>query len=946
MRKNAKRAARRASLDAAQKNVYDAMLAQIERVAAGEEASAYVSIPITEVTEQRLFTKEELGVAAANTDEATNALYEYLIDVPVQALLFDKPYDLYWFDKVNGYLRKISPFYRTSARIRLDDTSRIEVWLFVAKAYSQSGEEETSDADVGKTAAASGAVAAAKQVAADAAVSDALIYQGDYGRLAYFRDAILNAVSYDWSANAYTQGYGDPWQLIYVFDGDPTTNVVCEGYSKAFKFLCDLSTFESDVVEARIMTGYLDGDGHMWNVVRLDDAKNYLVDLTNCDNGMMGAPDLLFVKEAPDGDGTGYAIPVKSSVFHYTYDGDEAGSENALRYYTETERTLAKTPYVTGHVHQHADYVWTGLGDGQEPTCTEEGWAETMLCSGCGEVVQEHEQLAALGHAAGDWETVKPATCTEEGNRRQLCSRCGETLEEETIAATGHSWDGGAVTRAATYEDVGVRTYTCTVCGATRGETIPRLEKTDLGAAKTKTAVRVGNVTYNGKAQTPEVKVTALVGGKTLTLTAGTDYTLRYQNNVAAGRATVTVSGKGAYSGQVEAGFSLLPADIGAAKVSGLKTLTYTGSALKPEPKLTLVLAGKTVTLARDTDYLVFYRNNLEPGAATVVIRGIGNFNGSLEKTFAIILPPATYVRMAGADRYQTACAIATEYRKALGGGKLRAVCVADGLNYPDALAGACFASAKQAPILVIHSAAPASSKTQGVLTFIRKNLQAGGTVYLLGGPASVPDTIGKTLEKAGFKVQRLWGANRYLSNLAMLKAAKIKAGQEFIVTTGTDYRDALTASATGKPVLLVRGNSLTPEQAAYLKAVKAKRFVILGTRTEVSAGIEKELKTYAPVKRLAGKAAYERSVQAAQEFFGTTVSHINLADERNFPDALCGGPLAVLRGGPLLLTDGSRTVNNKLRAYADQVRASKATLYGGPASVAEATVKYVLRIN
>ena len=30
--------------------------------------------------------------------------------------------------------------------------------------------------------------------------------------------------------------YGDPWQLIYVFDGDDSTNVVCEGYSKAILY--------------------------------------------------------------------------------------------------------------------------------------------------------------------------------------------------------------------------------------------------------------------------------------------------------------------------------------------------------------------------------------------------------------------------------------------------------------------------------------------------------------------------------------------------------------------------------------------------------------------------------------------------------------------------------------------------------------------------------------
>ena len=60
--------------------------------------------------------------------------------------------------------------------------------------------------------------------------------------------------------------YGDPWQLIYVFDGDDSTNVVCEGYSKAFQYLCDLSD-----ITCYTVTGMMDGgtgEGpHMWNVV-------------------------------------------------------------------------------------------------------------------------------------------------------------------------------------------------------------------------------------------------------------------------------------------------------------------------------------------------------------------------------------------------------------------------------------------------------------------------------------------------------------------------------------------------------------------------------------------------------------------------------------------------------------------------------------------------------
>ncbi|MBQ1390809.1 MAG: cell wall-binding repeat-containing protein, partial [Firmicutes bacterium] len=60
----------------------------------------------------------------------------------------------------------------------------------------------------------------------------------------------------------------------------------------------------------------------------------------------------------------------------------------------------------------------------------------------------------------------------------------------------------------------------------------------------------------------------------------------------------------------------------------------------------------------------------------------------------------------------------------------------------------------------------------------------------------------------------------------------------------------------------------------------------------------------------------------------------------------LCGGPLAVKKGGPLLLTDGSNAVNSKIRTYAKTAKATKATVYGGPASVSDATVKYILSMN
>ena len=381
-------------------------------------------------------------------------------------------------------------------------------------------------------------------------------------------------------------------------------------------------------------------------------------------------------------------------------------------------------------------------------------------------------------------------------------------------------------------------------------------------------------------------------------------------------------------------------------KVGSIADQIYTGSALKPSPAVQLVSGSYTLTLKKGRDYTLSYQNNINVGTATVVITGKKLPIDTMKKAFKIVKAVPGYDRLSGADRYATSRAIADAYKKALGVTKFNAICIADGQNYPDALAGAYFAARKKAPILVVHQQAPTGDKSMATINYVKANLPAGKTVYILGGPGSVPDVVVTNLKKAGYKVQRLWGANRYGSNLEILKAAQVPAGTDFIVCTGAQFADALSASATGKPVLLVAGNKLTEDQKAYLKGIKAKRFIIVGTAKEVATAIEAELKTYAPVTRLSGKTVYERSIQIAKKFFPATVNHLNLADGRNFPDALCGGPLAQKLGGPLLLTDGSAAVNQKIRTYASGAKAMKATVFGGPASVTDATVKYILSMN
>ena len=133
---------------------------------------------------------------------------------------------------------------------------------------------------------------------------------------------------------------------------------------------------------------------------------------------------------------------------------------------------------------------------------------------------------------------------------------------------------------------------------------------------------------YTGSAIEPTVTVKD--GRKTLT--AGTDYTVTYKDNTNVGTATATVTGKGNYTGSVEAKFNITAKALTASMVHDIAAQTYTGSPIVP--KLT-VKDGETA-LSKDTDYTVKYQNNLNAGTATVTLTGKGNYSDSVSKTFTI----------------------------------------------------------------------------------------------------------------------------------------------------------------------------------------------------------------------------------------------------------------------------------------------------------------------
>ena len=138
--------------------------------------------------------------------------------------------------------------------------------------------------------------------------------------------------------------------------------------------------------------------------------------------------------------------------------------------------------------------------------------------------------------------------------------------------------------------------------------------------------------TYDGKAKTPAVTVK---NGST-TLVKDTDYTVSYLNNTAVGTATVTVTGKGNYSGSRSLNFTISePAAIsltGCTASLGTSSYTYDGAAKQPS----VTVKYGSSTLVKGTDYIVSYTNNINAGTATVTISGAGRYTGTLTRTFTI----------------------------------------------------------------------------------------------------------------------------------------------------------------------------------------------------------------------------------------------------------------------------------------------------------------------
>ncbi len=290
-------------------------------------------------------------------------------------------------------------------------------------------------------------------------------------------------------------------------------------------------------------------------------------------------------------------------------------------------------------------------------------------------------------------------------------------------------------------------------------------------------------------------------------------------------------------------------------------------------------------------------------------------------------------VRVAGDTRYDTAYKNADALKKQLGLEMFDSAVVACGTNYPDALSAAYLAKVKNAPLLLSDV-----GEVQGTVEYIRKNVTKGKTVYLIGGRRVLPEEI-KTLLGSDYDVKRIEGADRFLTNLAVLKEANVN-NEEIMVCSGLGYADALSAAATGRPVLLV-DDALTAEQKAFLGVINPAKFYIVGGKKAVNDNVQASLSAMKNTERIAGADRFDTAVQVAKKFFDMKLSTVVIANGNGFADGIVAGVTAMANKAPLLLVD-----SDNLKGVADFVKeagAKRSIVMGGARSVSDQAVKVLM---
>ncbi|MCR4840192.1 MAG: cell wall-binding repeat-containing protein [Lachnospiraceae bacterium] len=429
----------------------------------------------------------------------------------------------------------------------------------------------------------------------------------------------------------------------------------------------------------------------------------------------------------------------------------------------------------------------------------------------------------------------------------------------------------------------------------------------------------------------PELTATAtnLVGDDTL------NYTLSRAEGEALGgyEISIVLGENPNYNVETIAGtFTIVPKDSKDITVTEAEAeLDYDATPKKPE----LTVKNGEIVLEEGVDYDVTYVGTYGTeyeesadapshyGTYKAVITFKGNYTGEDKEVEFEIVRDLEIIRICGDNRFETSLESAEKLKEKLEtegklvDGKFENIIVASGLDFADALSGSYLAAKKNAPVLLVAD----GKVMDAVVAYINENLAENGKVYILGGTGAVSATFEELLgADYADRIIRLGGADRYETNLLVLKEAGIEDGEDILVCDGTGFADSISVSGTGKAILLVPKDKLTSgegySQEAFLSELGGThKFYVIGGEGAVSAEVEETLAELGETERVNGSDRFETSVAIMDKFYENPTS-VTFVYAENFPDGISAGPLAYAFNEPVVLASNSNKAKELLNGY------------------------------
>lgn len=281
--------------------------------------------------------------------------------------------------------------------------------------------------------------------------------------------------------------------------------------------------------------------------------------------------------------------------------------------------------------------------------------------------------------------------------------------------------------------------------------------------------------------------------------------------------------------------------------------------------------------------------------------------------------------RIYGENRFETATKISQRLYS-----KPKAIIVASGEVFPDALVGSALTIQEKWPLLLTN----AKSLTESTKDELKR--LDPEKVYILGGSSTISLDVERELSKV-YPTERIYGKDRYKTaekigdlRYKLLDSEISKDNITNFIVSGKDYPDALSS---GPLVSRTKDENTFNRLNLASNSDGFKNPIIIGGKSSVEGN----------ARRIKGNDRYLTSLEVAKEYkkaFGN-LDTVILASGEDYPDALSASSASAVLDAPILLTKKDSIDKNLLSFIKENVK--KIIVVGGNTSVSEGNLLDIL---